>query len=398
VLQAVAYDEAFGAAGDPRPQYERALAALEAVGPGAVTHAGDIAVGDRPLPLDPVPRIFTAAEWAPLAAALSQRARALDAWVADAYGARRAVAEGVVPGALLASCHYFEPQLPSLDTGVAIVGFDVVRLPDGSFRVLEDNTLTPGHAAVPAARERLTLWRHVDHPPAGVHTPARRLLTGLLDGARPAILGDPGGTWELRWLSAFLGVPLVDHPGDHDLVWQRTGEDRLTDTALGRMLLPRLAGGSLRVVSRPGCGVADDKALMPHVGDLIRFFCGEEPLLEDVPTAPAVEAAEEPEDWVFKPRAGAGARGVVFGEVPENLTPGGWVAQRRVPLSLHPTVTADGLEPRPVDLRAFAVRTPGGGYEVIPGGVSRFASERGGAVVNTSAGGGVKDVWVLPER
>jgi uncharacterized circularly permuted ATP-grasp superfamily protein len=395
VLQALAYDEAFGAAGEPRSSYAPVLAALEALGPEAVTHPGDIAVGGRPLPLDPVPRVFTAGEWAPLAAGLAQRARALDAWVADAYGARRAIDAGVVPGEYLASCHYFEPQLPPLDTGVAVFGFDVVRLPDGSFRVLEDNALTPGHAAVPAARERLTLWRHVATAPVDVQGPTRRLLGGLLEGARPAILGDPGGSWELHWLSAFLGVPVVDAPEDHDLLWYRTGEDRLTGTGLGRMLLPGLTAGTLRVVSRPGCGVADDKGLMPHVDDLVRFFCGEEPLLQGVPTVPAAEAAEDPADWVFKPRAGAGARGVTFGEAPEDLDDG-WIAQRRVPLSVHPTVTADGIEPRPVDLRAFAIRTPGGGYEVLPGGVSRFAPEADGSVVNTSAGGGVKDVWVLP--
>jgi hypothetical protein len=389
MLQAVAYDETFDTDGTPRAAYAEPLAALAAVGAGAVVAPGDIALGAGSaavaLPLDPVPRIFTAQD------------------VADIYGEQRAVAQGVVPGGVLETCPYYEPQLPPLDTGVAIVGFDVVRLPDGSFAVMEDNVLTPGHAAVPAARERLTLWRHVaPHArPVDVREATRRLLRGLV-GDGGAILGDDPATWELEWLARFLDVPLV-HPADlrgARRVWQRTGEDRLWDDAgalnpLGRALLPRLRDRTLEVVSRPGCGVADDKALLPHVPDLIRLHLGEEPLLAQVPSGDVAEAAADPQGWVFKPRNGAGGRGVVFDECPDDLDDERWVVQRAVPLSLHPTVTPDGPEARPVDLRAFAVRTADGGFEVLPGGVSRFAPSRDTPIVNTSAGGGVKDVWVL---
>jgi uncharacterized circularly permuted ATP-grasp superfamily protein len=66
-----------------------------------------------------------------------------------------------------------------------------------------------------------------------------------------------------------------------------------------------------------------------------------------------------------------------------------------VMISSHPTVTPDGrLEPRHVDLRPFALRD-GERVEVIPGGLTRVALDRGALVVNSSQNGGNKDTWVL---
>src|SRR5205085_2212554 len=146
----------------------------------------------------PVPRIFSREEWARLATGLAQRARALDALVADAYGERRAVADGLLPEAALTSSPYFEPVLaaaPPPPVSLGIVGFDVARREDGELVVLEDNVLTPGHAAVPAARDLLALWRHVGTSPREVHGPFRAAFAGMLaatgaDPGRTAILGD----------------------------------------------------------------------------------------------------------------------------------------------------------------------------------------------------------------
>ncbi len=73
---------------------------------------------------------------------------------------------------------------------------------------------------------------------------------------------------------------------------------------------------------------------------------------------------------------------------------GGWMAQERLALSRHPTVVDGGLAPRIVDARLFAVNTAAG-WTVIPGGASRYPTRAGTGIVNTSQGGGVKDVWVL---
>jgi carboxylate-amine ligase len=105
---------------------------------------------------------------------------------------------------------------------------------------------------------------------------------------------------------------------------------------------------------------------------------------------------------VLKPRAGSGGHGVLLGPAAtrEQLDaaraaiardPAGWIAQEPVALSTHPTVVDGRLEPRHVDLRPFVI-----GGRVLPGGLSRFALGRGDLVVNSSQGGGGKDVWVLP--
>ena len=99
--------------------------------------------------VDPVPRVISAAEWAPLAAGLAQRVRALNRFVADVYGAQRVVSEGVVPHRAIISAEYFEPELVGLTappaTWIPLAGLDVVRDPAGDFKVLEDNVRTrPG--------------------------------------------------------------------------------------------------------------------------------------------------------------------------------------------------------------------------------------------------------------
>ena len=120
-----AVDEAFDPGGGVRPVYADVLAALEAASPaaaaetiaagvqrdGVVHGAGD---GAHPLAVDAVPRVFGAAEWARLAGGLEQRIAALEAFVADAFGAREAFAAGVVPPDLLDRCPWFEGDVAAL--------------------------------------------------------------------------------------------------------------------------------------------------------------------------------------------------------------------------------------------------------------------------------------------
>ena len=52
---------------------------------------------ERPFPLDVVPRIFTAEEWAQVSGGVVQRVRALEEFLADIYGAARIVSDGLIP-------------------------------------------------------------------------------------------------------------------------------------------------------------------------------------------------------------------------------------------------------------------------------------------------------------
>ena len=201
-----------------------------------------------------------------------------------------------------------------------------------------------------------------------------------------------------------------------DVVYRRTDEDRLEDehgqlTSVGAALFEAIAGGKLTCVNAFGTGVADDKLVHAYVEEMVRFYLGEEPLLQSVPTydlgVPEVcrGALDRIGDLVVKPRAGYGGVGVLVAphaqdedvrRVAERVTaaPDDYVAQEVVVLSRHPTAIEGRLEPRHIDLRPF-VLFDGEDVHVVPGGLTRVALGRDALVVNSSQEGGGKDTWVL---
>lgn len=234
-------------------------------------------------------------------------------------------------------------------------------------------------------------------------------------------------------LAGRLGVPLVT-PADvytsrgrlraHvdgqsrevHVVYRRTDEDRLRDetgrpTWIAELLLDPCRSRRVAVVNGLGGGVADDKLLHAYVDDMVRFYLDQEPVVPSVRTYDVGEPAAREEalsrvaDLVLKPRAGHGGRGIVIGPHATaedraliarrvHARPDAWVAQETVMLSRLPTIQPDGLAPRHVDLRAFAI-CAGDEASVVPGGLTRFARAAGALVVNSSQNGGGKDTWVL---
>ncbi len=440
------HDEAFAAEGEPRPAYVGVLGELagrdlggEAERVRDAVEATGCQFGAAPFRVDPVPRVLAHAEWAPLAAGLEQRVRALDAFLADVYGARRIVREGVVPARVVEGAEHLEPELaelPAPPVRVGIAGLDVIREPDGRFVVLEDNLRTPsGLAYLAAARAAVAAGHDAEPEPLPVAEPVVELLGRTLRacGERPAIVTDGrGGSayWEHAWLAERLGVPLVelrdlDHDGARllafgepvDVVYRRTDEDRLRDergalTRIGRALLEPVRAGTLTCVNALGNGVADDKLVHAYVEEMVRFYLGEEPLVRSVETfdlgVPRVREAvlDRLDEVVVKPRAGFGGVGVFVGPRATaaerdrvaalvRADPTAFIAQDCVRFSVHPTVVDGALAPRHVDLRAF-VLFDGERAEAVPGGLSRFALGAGELVVNSSQGGGAKDTWVVP--
>jgi len=441
-----AFDEAFGDDGKPRPAYAELLAAL---GDPAALSAGvtenleraGVRFGTGPFPLDPVPRLIEAAEWEPLAAGLSQRARALGAFLADAYGERRIVSEGVMPAGVIEAADHFVPSM----LGVAIrpeafvAGLDLVRGDDGQLRVLEDNTRTPS-GLVYAAAARAAVSDRLPCGP-GVLDPggAFELLGRTLRAADPT--GDPSivllsdGPSNAAWyehgeIGRRLGIPVV-LPGDvmvrkgrlHawlgggrtrqiDVVYRRTDVDGLRDRAgratwLADLLLAPVRRGTLAVVNPFGAGLADDKLVHAYVEEMVRFYLGEEPLLASVRTldlsddAIRAEALGSLDEFVVKPRGGYGGAGVVvcrhsssadLASLARDIerAPTEFIAQETVNLCTHPTVCDGRLEPRHVDLRPFVF----GGGDVAPAALTRVAFAAGELIVNSSRGGGAKDTWL----
>jgi uncharacterized circularly permuted ATP-grasp superfamily protein len=452
------FDEAFDRDGVPRPLYERPLlqlAELDLVSLKREAQERVAAMGvtfgpGRPLTVDPVPRLIGAGEWDALEPGLTQRARALNRFLADAYGEQRIFAAGLVPRRLLETSAGYEPRMRGLLDprlpGATVAGFDLVRDGSGRLLVLEDNLRMPSGAAYATAlREAVA--------PALIPSGAPRPLGGFAQALSPALraaapegVDEPGlaivsdgpgsGAWfEHFRLGRALGAPVVlpeELETDRgrlfardgrsrrriDAIYRRLDKDRLSSggggaTPLGELLLPALESGRLGVVNAFGTGLADDKLAHAYVGAMIRFYLGEEPLLESVatidPADPAARAAalERPDDLVVKPRDGFGGQGVTIlsealpadrrraiGMLRRN--PGAVVAQSRVPISSHPTVCSGRLRPRRVDLRPFVI-SEAGRQTAMTGGLSRFAQGAGELVVNSSRGGGGKDTWVVDE-
>jgi len=420
---------------DHRPLAPLAAAAQEAMDASGVTFG---AQGEEQFRLDPVPRVIDPGEWAELEAGLAQRVRALDAFCADAYGPRRIVAEDVMPAQVLDTVDTLEPELMGLELPlwVGVAGLDVVRGPDGRFRVLEDNLRTPsGMAYAMAARETTQALLEPATPPRALDA-LPELLAGTLAAAAPgggapprAVLLTDGrhnpAYWEHAWLARALCVPLVEPEdlevaGDAlrrrggeavDVVYRRTNADTV-GSDVGRLLEGPWRAGTLGLVNAFGAGVGDDKLVHAYVEDMVRFYLGEEPRLASVRTYDLSRAEVLPEaidrfgELVIKPRAGYGGDGVVICPHAEPAdvertraavlaAPTDYIAQDLIPLSAHPTVVDGALAPRHVDLRPFVFLGPDGAARVLPGGLTRVAFDEGALVVNSSQNGGAKDTWVL---
>src|SRR5689334_23431786 len=225
------YDEAVGSEGRREP-YDVLLASMErtdlvALSEDVTATLADqgIMFGDDTFRVDPVPRVFTRDEWEPLAAGLCQRVRALDRFVCDVYHRQRIVRDGVIPAAAISSAAYFEPLLQQAANDerrwITIAGLDVIRCPDGAFRVLEDNVRTPsGIAYAMAAREAVT--RHLEVPGVTPQplAPSLAFLRRALDAAAPEGVDEPvvalltdgprnSAYFDHRRLADELGVLLV---------------------------------------------------------------------------------------------------------------------------------------------------------------------------------------------
>jgi len=437
------YDEAVGDDGAVRPASQGALRALaghdlEELAVAVERHGADEGVvfhsagGDEVFVIDPVPRVIAATEWARVEAGLAQRVRALNAFVADVYGDRCIVEEGVVPARIIEEAEYFEPAMqgvaPPGGLWIGIAGLDLVRGDDGRFRVLEDNVRTPsGFAYAAAARRALTAnieVRPQDRPRTLDALPQMlmetlRAASPATGAGRAALLTDGvanAAYYEHEWAAEALGIPLLE-PEDLDLdavdvIYRRTNADRL-DTEVGKLLLEPVREGRIGVVNQFGTGVADDKLTHAYVEDMIRFYENEEPLLPSVETFdlgdPAIleRALDVFDELVIKPRGGYGGEGVAVLPHAEQKDrelvrkavrehPEDYVAQRMVMISSHPTVIDGRLVPRHIDLRPYVFLGLDGHVRTLPGGLTRVAFDEGSLVVNSSQNGGAKDTWVLP--
>jgi uncharacterized circularly permuted ATP-grasp superfamily protein len=417
---------------------------------------GEEAATERLIPFDIVPRVIAAQEWSRLEKGLVQRVNALNAFLRDVYGRRDILRAGIVPEDLVLQNDHFCPEMDGFSVPhgvhVHIAGIDIVRVDADDFYVLEDNARTPsGVSYMLENREvmtRLFPELFAAHKIAPVDNYPNQLLSCLMSVAPARASREPtvavltpgqynSAYYEHSFLADRLGVELVEGsdlfvredvlymrttqgPKRVDVLYRRVDDaflDPLTfrkDSALGVAgLFDAYKAGNLTLANAIGNGVADDKAIYSYMPDIIRFYTGEAPILQNVPTWRCREpdalayVLDHLHDLVVKEVNGSGGYGMLVGphatkeqiglfRAKLKADPDGFIAQPTLALSTCPTFVDLGIAPRHVDLRPFILS---GAKEVsiVPGGLTRVALKEGSLVVNSSQGGGTKDTWVLGE-
>ena len=410
---------------------------------------------DRLIPFDMFPRVFTQGEWRRLERGIKQRARALNAFLVDVYGRGEILRAGRIPAHLVYGNEAYEKAMagfvPPKGVFSHIVGIDIVRTGPEDFFVLEDNCRTPsGVSYMLETREIMmrmfpALFRENRIEPVEAYS---ELLRRTLASVAPArcdreptvVILTPGhynsAYYEHSFLADLMGVELVEGPDlfvEGGLCWMRTTEGpkrvdviyrRIDDGFLDPLcfrpdsmlgvpgLMDVYRSGGVTIASAPGAGVSDDKAVYTYVPEMVRFYLGEEPILQNVPTWQCAKPEDlkhvltHLSDLVVKEVHGSGGYGMLVG--PKSTAgqievfrqkiladPANYIAQPTLALSTCPSFVAEGIAPRHVDLRPYCL--VGETIELVPGGLTRVALTEGSLVVNSSQGGGVKDTWVLAE-
>jgi uncharacterized circularly permuted ATP-grasp superfamily protein len=409
---------------------------------------------ERVWPFDILPRIITAPEWTMLEAGLKQRIRALNLFLKDLYHGQRILKDGVVPPELIYRGKDFRREImdidPPHDIYTHISGVDLIRDEEGRYLVLEDNLRTPSGVSYMIENrmvERRILpeffarykVRRVEHYPALLLQALRFLAPRGPDNATIVLL-TPGifnsAYFEHTFLAKEMGVELAEGRDlvckndkvylktTHglrrvDVIYRRVDDDFLdplvfrSDSALGVAgVIDAWRAGNVALVNAPGSGIADDKAVYAYVPEIIRYYLGESPILQNVPTYQMTDhqdrayVLDNMERMVIKAVAESGGYGMLMGpsstasqraefakKIADN--PRNYIAQPVVQLSRHICYLDGELESRHLDLRPFIIY--GDGIQVVPGGLTRVALTKGSLVVNSSQGGGSKDTWVLAD-
>ncbi|WP_111979158.1 circularly permuted type 2 ATP-grasp protein [Algibacillus agarilyticus] len=412
---------------------------------------------DRAWPFDVVPRIIQKSEWQSIEYGLKQRVKALNLFIDDLYHDQKIIKDGIFPKDLLTNSVNFRKQCvgisPPSQTWAHICGSDLVRDGQGKMYVLEDNLRVPSGVSYmlenrsvmkrvfPELFERMSVLpvtdytsdlfdmlasmspRPLDKPEVVVLTPgvfnsayfehcylAREMGCELVEGRDLVVEKD-----DCVYMKTVSGLRRVD------VIYRRIDDMFIDpeafnpDSTLGVAGLMRAwSKGNVALVNAPGAGVADDKVVYAYVPEIIKYYLGEEPKIDNVPTYKCLDPKEcdyvikNIDQLVVKPANESGGYGLLIGpkstkaEQEKTIAqikadPRNWVAQPTLALSTVPTLAEGEMEGRHVDLRPF-VLSSANDVKVTTGGLTRVAMVKGSLVVNSSQGGGSKDTWIVDEE
>ena len=444
---------------DLAERQDAAELAIRSMGITFTVYSGpDASSIDRAWPFDILPRLIQKRQWDAIAKGLSQRVRALNAFIDDIYHHQRALRDGVVPVEYIKKSREFRPRCVGIDPphGVwaHVCGTDLVRDKDGALYVLEDNLRVPSGVSY-MLENRAVMKRvfpelfdkyvihSVDDYPQRLADCLRSLSPSERSSPRIVVL-TPGihnsAYFEHAYLAYAMGADLVEGAdltvGDDDCVYMQTVSGRvrvdviyrriddlfldpavfIKDSVLGTPGLMRAwQAGNVALANAPGCGVADDKVIYTFVPDLVRYYLGEKPILNNVPSYRCVEkesleyVLDNLDKLVVKPANESGGYGMLMGPDASarernafaevvRADPRNYMAQPMLTLSTAPTLVGPAgsdqrMQPRHLDLRPFILS--GAETYVTMGGLTRVALKKGSMVVNSSQGGGSKDTWVV---
>lgn len=466
------YDEMFASPGEPRPHYgvlrdhlqtmtaemfaERRRVADAAFLYQGITFTvyGQEQGIERIFPFDLVPRIIPRVEWDHIERGLIQRVTALNLFLHDIYHDQRILREKYIPAELVFSSRNFRREMVGLEVSkrryVHIVGTDIVRGADGEYYVLEDNLRSPSGVSYMLENRQVMkrtfadLFARYDVMPIE-HYPQELLST--LRSIAPhdytdatVVLLTPGihnsAYFEHTFLARQMGIEIVEgrdlvaHQNKIymrttrglklvDVIYRRVDDDFLDPLAFRQDSILGVAGlinayraGNVTIANAVGTGVADDKAVYAFTPEMIRFYLGEDPILNNVPTFLAWRENEcdhilkNLDKMVVKAVNESGGYGMLVGPHASRAererfhelilaNSRNYIAQPTLALSCHPTLLDGQLYGCHIDLRPYILY--GDKVVVVPGGLTRVALRRGSLVVNSSQGGGSKDTWVLRE-
>jgi uncharacterized circularly permuted ATP-grasp superfamily protein/uncharacterized alpha-E superfamily protein len=465
------FDEMTDPEGRVRPGWKKLVERLDALGEAELARRwekasqlihengvsynvyGDPQGMERPWRLSPLPMVLSAQDWSLVERGVDQRARVLAALLADLHGPQRTLQAGVLPPELVFGGPGFLRAVHGLavprDDFLPLYGADLVRAPDGQFRLLEDRTQAPtgaGYAlenrvVVSSALPDLLRECNVERL-----APFFRALRETLEQLAPhnrdnprIVLLTPGPYdatyFEQAYFAQYLGFTLVNGADltvrdervflktlgglqPVDVIFRRVN-DELCDplelrpeSMLGVPgLVQAVRAGNVAIANPLGSGLVQTAAVLPYVPALCKHLLSEELLLPSVrtwwcgdPTGLAEATARFSAlvlrtTWfdgtppVLTTTLTAAERDELLARV--KARPSAWVAQEHLPFSTTPLLEDGSIAPRPLVLRCYAVSTRSRDYLVMPGGLARVASSELGAVVSMREGARSKDVWVL---
>jgi hypothetical protein len=401
---------------------------------------------------DPVPLLLSAQEFAALEQGLAQRAELMERVLADLYGPRELMRDGVLPpGLVYGNPYYLRPCRDTTglrrDRHLSFYAADMIRGPDGHWRVLADRTGQAQGLAY-ALENRRILSRVVPElfqsqkirqfrPFLEMAGEALQALSPA-DGAGVALLS--GGHSDPLWfehvlLARELSIGLVEG-GDLTLRngqlflktlrgLQRIGVllrrkdgahvDSLELSSGGGVpgLIDAMRAGSVRMVNDAGSGLAEAPALTAFLPQLCRRLLGEDLMLQSQATLWLGEGAmvrtvlRDLEAWLIRPATDGSAtpvmptllsaadRQALASKIEAN--PAAYAASVAPSLSVAPCAGPSGLEAKPVALRMF-MAYDGHAWRAFPGGLARALSEEDALAGRLPRNALSKDVWVIADE